>query len=82
MDFEKSSQAWLENSPVYRDDGILDYFMVVSLEISRRREAEIQNLMLKEIITYSFKYGLQNNPDTSLNYSSNSYRIAEDTNLN
>lgn len=36
-------------SPVYTEEGILDYFMVVSLEISKRKQVEVKNVMLKEI---------------------------------
>lgn len=42
---------WFEStlSPVYTDEGELDYIMVVSLEISKRKQAEAKDTLLKEI---------------------------------
>jgi|GEM_PF-2952431 len=44
-------KLWFEStvSPIFKEDGDLDYFMVVSVEINKRKEAEIKELMLKEI---------------------------------
>jgi len=42
---------WYEStiSPIYTKEGVLDYFMVVSLEISKRKQAEANDTLLKEI---------------------------------
>ena len=44
-------ELWFEStvSPIYDSEGKLDYFMVVSIEISKRKQAEAKDILLKEI---------------------------------